>query len=108
MIALDDLLADGRPAIVVADRITSVLGGRLLVSDAAEYDMAFLKRLLELRDGNPDRPLIDLAALERRIDRDARDRLRSTLDRLPSSHRAGPDAERLAKAWAAALDTGSG
>lgn len=43
-------------------------GPRLLVSDARSYktNEAFLRRLLDVRDGGPDWPLTDLAALERR------------------------------------------
>jgi len=104
-ISLDQLQAEGKPAIVVANHVVATLRGRLLVSDAAPYDQAFLRRLLDLRDGDPDWPMADIAALERRMEPEARARLRSTLGRLPSPHRAGPDAARLAHAWAAALDT---
>ena len=105
-IALDRLRAEGEPAIVVADRVVAALHGRLLVSDAAPYDRAFLRRLFDVRDGDPDWPMTDIAALERSMEPEARARMRSALARLPLPHRAGPDAERLAHAWAAALRTG--
>ncbi len=102
-IALDRLHAEGKPAIVVADRIVAVLRGRLLVSDAAPYDQTFLRRLLDVRDGDPDWPITDLATLERRMEPQAQTRLHSMLSSLSLPHRAGLDAERLARAWVTAL-----
>lgn len=103
-IAFDRLFQEGRPASLVADRVAAALSGRLLVSDAAEADAAWLARLMEAHGEARDWPVTDLLALERRMDPPARARLRAHLASAgPAPHRAGEDAARLARAWLAAL-----
>ena len=102
-IAFERLYREGCPASLVADRVAAALGGRLLVSDAAEADAAWLARLMEAHGEARDWPVVDLLALERWMERPARARLRAHLAAGPAPHRAGEDAARLAHAWRAAL-----
>jgi len=102
-IAFEQLYWEGRPASFVADRIATVLDGRLLVSDAAGADSAWLARLMEAHGAERDWSVTDLLALERRMEPPARARLRVHLATSPVPHRAGKDAARLARAWLAAL-----
>lgn len=99
----DQLARDGLPASIVADRVAAALDGRLLVSDAADADGAWLARLMEAHPAPRDWPVTDLAALEARLDAPARARLRVELARHPAPHWAGEDAARLAGGWAAAV-----
>lgn len=93
---------DTVPAPVVADRLAVILRSRVVISDAAAYDRAFLDRLVDLRVDWPDHSLIDLEEAVRWLDEPARVRLRAVLDGDPAPHRAGEDAARLARAWLAA------
>lgn len=102
-ITFEQLFTEGKPASFVADRAAKVFESRLLVSDASEADEAWLARLMEAHPEERDWPVTDLLALEARMDIPARARLRQTLARLPVPHRAGQDADRLARAWLAAL-----
>ena len=103
-IAFERLYREGRPASLVADRAAAALRGRLLVSDAAETDAAWLARLMEAHGEARDWPVLDLLALERRMEAPARARLRAHVAAAgPAPHRAGEDAARLAGAWLGAL-----
>lgn len=91
-----------------ADRVaaeTDALAGFALVSDNPRWDQAWLDRLR-----GPDRPRIAVGGLRQamaeRLHGHAADDLAMRLFREPRPHRAGPDAERLARAWAAAERVG--
>lgn len=103
-IPLERLHQEGQPASLVADRVAAALGNLLLVSDAAEADAAWLARLMEAHGEERDWPVVDLLALERRMEPFAQTRLRAHLAGSgPAPHRAAEDAARLARAWLAAL-----
>lgn len=90
----------GAPAEAVADE-TDALAGFALVSDNPRWDQIWLDRLR-----GPGRPRIEVGGLRQamaeRLHGYAADDLAMRLFREPRPHRAGPDAERLARAWAAA------
>lgn len=96
-------MADLEPApsaAKVAESFLRVLGERRLVSDAPEFEMRWLSRLLQA--SNCDRiPLIeDFDGISFALfDGYALDMLYETLERRPAPHRAGPDSARLADAW---------
>ena len=84
----------------VAETFLRVLGERCLVSDAPEFEMRWLSRLLQA--SNCDRiPLIeDFDGISFALfEGFALDMLYETLERRPAPHRAGPDSARLAGAW---------
>ena len=80
------------------------IAGRTLVADAPEYDARWLARLLAIAPPMP-RPIVqDFDAMVAvHLDPDTVLRVYAALDRLPAPHRAGPDAERLARAWLAGM-----
>ena len=76
-----------------------------VVSDNPAWDGLWLDRLR-----GPDRPRIPVRGLRgeirRRLSPRAADEISQRRLNTPAAHRAGPDAERLALAWAAAQDYG--
>jgi hypothetical protein len=97
--------AEGGPAPAVASGVLMALGHRMVVSDAPEFDERWLGVLLRtLAPTLPVPRLVDFDQLvATAFEPDAVDRVYRTLDALPAPHRAGPDAERLARAFLAGL-----
>lgn len=88
-------------AVEVAGEVAGRIAGRVLVSDAPEFDARWLGRLLALAPSARPPDMIDFDALVRwRLPPTARDAAWAALEG-PIPHRAGPDALRLAGAWAA-------
>jgi len=90
------------PAWTVARDYCAMMRGRVVLSDAPDFDGMWLQRLVDLAIGVP---AIDVRAFDveahRRFARapSALDWLYETRERLQAPHRAGPDAARLARAW---------
>ncbi len=84
----------------VAETFFKVLGGRRLVSDAPEFEIRWLDRLLRAA-GRAENPSIEdfdgtsFAVFEGY----ALDLVYETIERRPAPHRAGPDTARLARGW---------
>lgn len=80
---------------------TDALAGFALVSDNPRWDQVWLDRLR-----GPERPKLEIGGLRQamaaRLPSRAADDMMLRLFRTPRPHRAGPDALRLAAAWAAA------
>ncbi|MBP7003685.1 hypothetical protein [Amaricoccus sp.] len=95
-----DAVRAGAPAGDVA-AATDALAGFELVSDNPRWDQRWLDRLR-----GPSRPRLTIGRLRdaarARLNPYAADELAWRLLREPAPHRAGPDALRLARAWAAA------
>ena len=89
----------GRPADDIAAE-TDAFAGCEIVSDNPAWDQRWLDRLRAGRPRLAVRPFA--AALRERLDDAQANALARTLLRAPAPHRAGPDAERLARAWLAA------
>ena len=91
----------------VARWIAGLIGDATVVSDAPEFDARWLARLYET-EGGLILPLVrDFDVLvAARCDMAATRRVYAALDRIPAPHRAGPDAARLARAWAAGVEDG--
>lgn len=88
----------------VAREVVHRLKDCIVLSDAPEFDQRWLDRLLDL-DGQAGAVMLrdfDGAAFGV-FSGLALDRLYEKLERLPAPHRAGPDAERMARAWAHGL-----
>ena len=100
-------LRQAPPAPEVARWAASLIGDATVVSDAPEFDARWLARLYET-EGGLILPLVrDFEVLvAARCDMAATRRVYAALDAIPAPHRAGPDAERLARAWAAGREDG--
>ena len=100
-------LRQAPPAPEVARWVAGIVGDATLVSDAPEWDGRWLARLYETADGLR-LPLVrdfDMMVAAR-CDMAATRRVYAALDAIPAPHRAGPDAARLARAWAAGVEDG--
>jgi DNA polymerase III epsilon subunit-like protein len=102
-LSLSRLVRDGKPAHLVAELAFTALDGRLVVSDAAAYDMDWLQQLLELQPQETDIVVRDVAWLVRHFETAGRSGWHDALAGLPAVHRAGGDAARLARAWQTVL-----
>ncbi len=100
-IPLGDVL-DGAPADDVA-AATDAFAAFEVVSDNAAWEQRWLDRLREGRPRIEVRPLRQ--AMLARLTPSEADRLGCGLFRADPRHRAAADAERLAGAWLAAIDT---
>lgn len=99
-----DQLRDAAPAAEVAQRVASLLGRHIVISDAPEFDGRWLRRLLDLLPTPHYIPLVDFDEVAHsRFGPRELDWVYETLERLRAPHRAGPDARRLAKSWAAGV-----
>lgn len=103
-------LAHAPAAEDVALEAQFVIGSRLMISDAPEFDTRWLDRLFAAAGLARETPVFDFDAAEMRsFQGDALDALYTSLTRRRAPHRAGPDSRRLARAWlrgkvAAAVD----
>lgn len=97
-IALADL-QEAPPADLVAAEVVARIAGRVLVSDAPEFEIRWLRRLLETcgAGGIEIQDFDTMAA--RRFDGGTLDWVYEGLERRRAPHRAGPDSARLAGAW---------
>lgn len=96
-------------AFTVAEMFMQVLGRRVPVSDAPEFDQRWLDRLLALHRDCTEVEIRDYDAVSFALFSDlALDMLYESLERRPAPHRAGPDSARLAGAWAKALEFQTG
>ena len=101
-IGLDELRA-AEPAPVVAGWLLDATAGRTLISDAPSHDRAWMAVLLAALDEDVVVPRVhDFDVLvARQLDPAGVRRAYAHLDRVPTPHRAGPDARRLLEAWLA-------
>jgi len=97
-----EAIRGGRPADEVADG-TDVFRQFEVVSDNPRWEQLWLDRLREGRPRIEVRPLG--RALRARLDDRAANAAVQALFRSVAEHRAGPDAERLARAWLLATRT---
>lgn len=96
------------PAPDVARWVAGLVADGVLVSDAPEWDGRWLARLNDAVDGLTVPRVVDFdQAVATRFAEAAVRRVYAALDRIPAPHRAGPDATRLAQAWAAGMRGGS-
>lgn len=96
------------PAAEVALWAAELIADRTLVADAPEYDQRWLHRLLATALGTPRPTVRDFDALvAAKMGPATLLRVYAALDSIPTPHRAGPDAERLARAWLAGLRSSS-
>ena len=95
------------PAAEIARWTAGLVGDATVVSDAPEFDARWLACLYETEGGLILPPVRDFDLLAAaRFDMAAIRRVYAALDAIPAPHRAGPDAERLARAWTAGLEDG--
>ncbi|MCE6959221.1 hypothetical protein LAZ40_09170 [Cereibacter sphaeroides] len=100
-----DWLEAAPPAAAVAQEFVTRLAGRTLVSDAPEFEVRWLDRLLATIGLGHTLSCLDYDAVTFSLFQGASlDRLYERLERLKAPHRAGPDSLRLAKAWARGLE----
>ena len=98
-------LRQAPPAAEVARWVAETTAGATLASDAPEFDGRWLARLCETAEGLHVPPVQDFDMLvAARFDIDPTRRIYAELDRVVAPHRAGPDAARLARAWAAGME----
>ena len=98
-------LRQAPPAAEVARWAASLIGDATVVSDAPEFDARWLARLYETEGGLILPSIRDFDVLvAAHCDMAATRRVYAALDAIPAPHRAGPDAARLAAAWAAGLE----
>lgn len=100
-------LARAEPAHAVARWAAERMAGRTVIADAPEWDGRWLRTLLAAAEGLGEPPRVhdfDILVAARLSVARAR-RVYAALDRLAAPHRAGPDAERLARAWLAGRGT---
>lgn len=97
-------LQDALPFEQVAEALLHKIAGRRLVADAPDHDRAWMNRLLEAA-GHPKQEKLDhFTYLTVTLFRDAaHDAVEAYLADTPKPHRAGPDAERLLRAWLVGL-----
>lgn len=93
-------LEDAPSAAEVAEVFLDVVGRRRLASDAPEFEVRWLSRLLRAT-GRVETPSIeDFDAVSFAVFSGyALDILYETVERRPAPHRAGPDTARLAQGW---------
>ncbi|SHJ12699.1 DNA polymerase III, epsilon subunit [Palleronia salina] len=98
-------LEDAPPAAEVAEVFFDVVGRRRLASDAPEFEVRWLSRLLQA-PGRVEIPLIeDFDAVSFAVFSGyALDMLYETVERRPAPHRAGLDTARLARGWLRAAE----
>lgn len=87
---------------VIAADFLELLIGKVIVSDAPEFDQRWLDMLAELLEPMPHFVVRDFDWVIAPFGFAGVKRAYETLDALPSRHRAGDDAARLAQAWLAA------
>lgn len=90
------------PADLIAADFLELLVGRVIVSDAPDFDQRWLDMLAELIDPAPRFVIRDFDLAIAPFGFEGVKRGYEILDALPSRHRAGDDAARLARAWLAA------
>ena len=101
-------LARAEPAEDVARWVAGRIEEQLLISDAPEFDGHWMARLLAAAPGLSVPRLVDFDRLVvSRCTLAQTRRVYATLDDEPAPHRAGPDAERLARAWLAGQGAGT-
>lgn len=84
----------------VAEEAWSLLRGKTICSDAPEFDEFWARRLFFELPHAFDLRVHDVhSAFDYALTRAGMDRAYETLAGLPAPHRAGPDAERYAKAF---------
>ena len=95
-----ETLHDAPIVSAVVDELFERLEGKVLVSDAPEFDLRWLSRLLHAGGCNSALEVEDYhfvsCALFSGL---ALDILYETLERQPAPHRAGPDSARFVRAW---------
>ena len=98
-IAFEDLL-DAPTVPTVVYNLVLLLEGKTLVSDAPEFDVRWLSRLLRA-NGHATVPTVeDYHHISfAQFSGFALDMLYESLERHSAPHRAGPDSARLIKAW---------
>lgn len=98
-LALTDLTG-APPAALVADEFLKTLAGRIPVSDAPALDTHWISRLIAELGNDRTFAVKDFHEVSFAIyDGLALDMLYEYLERRSAPHRAGPDSERLARAW---------
>ncbi|TMV05677.1 hypothetical protein FGK63_16695 [Ruegeria sediminis] len=102
-ISRDLLESEGLDVQAVSNWLVAQIAGKVVVSDAPGHDQRWLDMLLKARGFEPNILLAGMDALLSRFTGPAYDAACETLAALPQPHRAGPDAERLARAYAAAM-----
>lgn len=97
-----DELARAASAVEVAERFATLFEGRILISDALDFDRRWLARLMSCLPRFPDLTMGDFDALvSGSVSPAAAKRVAGHLRRTKAPHRAGADAKRLAEAWLA-------
>lgn len=95
------------PAAVVARQLLDRMSGRIVLSDAPGYERLWLNRLLEVvgrRDAIRIQDYHVVTTLVLSDDPDGLDRMLEWLACSQVPHRAGPDAERMVRAWVRAAE----
>lgn len=97
-----DALDVAPTANAVAGEYAAFMARAIVLSDAPEFDGRWWRRLEALLDPTPNLIIGDFeveafSAFKRTPA--ALDRVFKTCDETPAPHRAGPDSQRLAKAW---------
>lgn len=88
----------------VAHEVLKRLTGKIVVSDAPDFDGRWLRKLLMSTGYSPDLNLNDFDQAAFSVFEGASlDMLYETLEKTRVPHRAGPDSARLAKAWAVGI-----
>lgn len=101
-IPLDSLESEGLPVQTVSEWLGTRINGKVVVSDAPGHDQRWLDMLLKAGGVEQKCRIAGLDALLSRFTGQAYEAALEMLRMLPQPHRAGPDAARLARAYAAA------
>ena len=97
-------LARAEAAESIARRYAQILSGRIVISDAPEFDQHWLDRLLRLLPEPPWIKVMDFDQLVHvALSHEGQRAVYRHLTRTRAPHRAGADAARLAAAWHAGL-----
>ena len=92
------------PAERVAAWAAQRMAGQVVVADAPEFDGRWLRTLLATEPGLAAPRLADFDVMvATHFSMAEVRRVYAALDAAPTPHRAGPDAQRLARAWLAGL-----
>jgi hypothetical protein len=106
-IPLSDL-RNAPPASEVGKQFIERMQGKALISDAPEFETRWATRLAHAAMNGPEIPFSDFdAAVAHFFEGYALDCVYERLERLPAPHRAGIDAERMAKAFLRGLEVGA-
>lgn len=104
-----ETLLDAPTPQTVTSELRAQMAGRLLVSDAPDFDGRWLERLMNAANTHAVSPILDFDQLNFSLFHGAAlDSLYERFERSAVPHRAGPDSARMVRAWLRAVQIEEG